>query len=80
MREVNSLAKELKGVVGWHQARAVLLAQFILALIQVRTTNLTRVAHVFCGSAQVDSNYKRLQRFLRHFHVDYDQSARQLAR
>ena len=55
MREVNSLAKELKGVFGWHQARVVLLAQFMMALVKVRSSNLAFVAQVFSGSAQSDS-------------------------
>ena len=79
MREVNSLAKELKGVFGWHQARVVLLAQFMMALVKVRSSNLAFVAQVFSGSAQSDSNYKRLQRFLRGFTLDYAQCAKVLA-
>lgn len=72
MREVNSLAKELKGVFHWHQARVTLLAQFMLALVNVRSTNLTLIAQFFYGTAQPSSNYKRLQRFLRHVDIDYD--------
>ncbi|WP_420882940.1 IS4 family transposase [Zooshikella ganghwensis] len=80
MKEINSLAKELKGVFGWHQARVTLLAQFILALVKVRSVNLTRIAHVFYGTTLPASNYKRLQRFLRDFTLDYDQCARVMAR
>lgn len=72
MREVNSLAKELKASLGWHQARVTLLAQFIFALIKVRTVNLVQVAQAFSGDTSADSNYKRLQRFLRHFEIDFD--------
>ena len=78
MRDVNSLAKELKGVFGWHQARVVLLAQFMMALVKVRSSNLTKVAQVFSGKAETASNYKRLQRFLRGFHLDYNQCAKAL--
>ena len=79
MRDVNSLAKELKGVFGWHQARVVLLAQFMMALVKVRSSNLTRLAQVFSGQAETASNYKRLQRFLRGFNLDYNQCAQVLA-
>ena len=79
MRDVNSLAKELKGVLGWHQARVVLLAQFMIALVKVRSSNLTLIAQVFAGGAQPSSSYKRLQRFLRGFHLDYEQCAKVLA-
>ena len=57
MRDVNSLAQELKGVFGWHQARVVLLAQFMMALVKVRSSNLARVAQVFSGKAETASNY-----------------------
>lgn len=80
MKEVHSLAKELKGVFGWHQARVALLAQFIIALVKVRSTNLTQLAQVFIGVAQPTSHYKRLQRFLREFKLDYDKCARVLAK
>ena len=79
MRDVNSLAKELKGVFGWHQARVVLLAKFMMALVKVRSSNLTKVAQVFSGKAETASNYKRLQRFLRGFNLDYTQCANVLA-
>ena len=79
MRDVNSLAKELKGVFGWHQARVVLLAQFMMALVKVRSSNLAKVAQVFSGKAETASNYKRLQRFLRGFNLDYNQCAKVLA-
>ena len=75
MIEVNSLSQELKPFLGWHQARISLLAQFILALIKVRTTNLTQLAQAFSGNALSDSNYKRLQRFLRWFDIDFDKMA-----
>ena len=79
MRDVNSLAKEFKGVFGWHQARVVLLAQFMMALVKVRSSNLTRIAQVFSGQAETASNYKRLQRFLSGFNLDYNQCAQVLA-
>ena len=79
MRDVNSLAKELKGVFGWHQARVVLLAHFMIALVKVRSSNLTLIAQVFVGGAQPSSSYKRLQRFLRGFHLYYEQCAEVLA-
>jgi len=80
MKEINSLTKELKPLLGWHQARIILLAQFILALIKARSTNLTQVALVFSGDALATSNYKRLQRFLRSFELDFDQLAQVISK
>jgi len=80
MNEVNSLAIELKSTFGWNQARMVLLAQFMLSLIKVRSSNLTRIAQSFVGQATTDSNYKRLQRFFRHYELDYDVCASVIAK
>ena len=80
MMEINLLGREFKGLLGWHQARMTLLAQFVLALIKVRTVNLTQVAQAFVGSAKTDSNYKRLQRFLRAIAPDRDLFAKTLTR
>ena len=40
-----------------------LLCRLILALIQTRCVNLQKVAAALYGPAQVDSHYRRLQRF-----------------
>lgn len=70
------LRQELKVHLPWHQARLRLVAQFLVALIQVRSVNLTEVACAFTGRAQSASAYKRLQRFLRHSRLDFAQWAR----
>lgn len=46
-----------------------------LALYAVQTVNLSILANAFSGSAQVESNYKRLQRFLRQFELPYAELA-----
>jgi len=48
-------------------------------LIKVRTVNLSQLAVVFSGSAKISSNYKRLQRFLRHFDWELDWGATVIA-
>ena len=45
-------------------------AHFLLALFKVRSVNLAELATGFGGQAQVDSHYKRLQRFFRSFEID----------
>jgi hypothetical protein len=75
---------ELKAVLAehlpWHGARISFLAQFLLALLKVRSVNLAELATGFGGKAKVDSHYKRLQRFFRSFDLDYDGLARLLVR
>lgn len=76
--------QELKAALAehlpWHGARIAFLAQFLLALLKVRSVNLAELATGFGGKAKVDSHYKRLQRFFRGFDLDYDDLARLLVR
>ena len=75
---------ELKTVLSehlpWHGARISFLAQFLLALLKVRSVNLAELATGFGGKAKVDSHYKRLQRFFRSFEIDQGGLARLLVR
>ncbi len=75
----HSLAEELSPL-GWPPARLDLAAHFILAVIKLGTVNLMRLANVFNTAVQVDSNYKRLQRFFHFFEVDEAALARWLVR
>ncbi len=47
------------------------LALFLIALFRVKTVNLSELSTGFMGQAKTDSHYKRLQRFLREFDLDY---------
>jgi hypothetical protein len=42
---------------------------FLIALLRTRTVNLSELATAFCGKAQTESHYKRLQRFFRQYDV-----------
>ncbi len=53
--------------LSWNRARIKFLARFLVALFQVQTVNLVKIASVFAGDAKVASNYKKLQRFVRFF-------------
>ena len=80
----NDPVHELKAVLAehlpWHGARIGFLAQFLLALFKVRSVNLAKLSTGFGGKAQVDSHYKRLQRFFRSFEMDPAHWARRLVR
>lgn len=82
MTELDSV-KALRGVLSthlnWHGARLEFLARFILALLQVRSVNLARLAPVFSSRAKISSNYIRLQRFFRTFTIDQADIARTIA-
>ena len=47
----------------WHLSRIKCLSYLIMGLFQVKTVNLTEIATTFPGRAEIDSNYRRLQRF-----------------
>lgn len=76
MTQITLLRNALQPYLGWHGARLAFLAAFLIALFRVKTVNLAEVSTAFAGSAQSDSHYKRLQRFFRHFEVDYSTIAK----
>ena len=75
---VKALRAALGEYLPWHGARLNFLAQFLLALFQVRSVNLAEIATAFTSKAQTASHYKRLQRFFRSFEIDFDTLARLL--
>jgi hypothetical protein len=80
MDPINSLHRELNRHLPWHQARLRLIAHAVVALIQVRSANLTDIALAFNTPVQGASVYKRLQRFLRHSQLEFDPWARLITR
>lgn len=65
--DIYSLEQILHKNLSWNRARIKFLARFLIALFQVQTVNLSKIACVFAGTAKIASNYKKLQRFLRFF-------------
>jgi hypothetical protein len=71
MDNVNLLRNTLKPHLKWHGARLSFLALFLIALFRVKTVNLVDLSIGFKSKTKKESNYKRLQRFLREFDLDY---------
>jgi len=71
MADLRPLERKLAENIDWHKARINFLAKFLVALIQVRNVNLSEIASVFAGRAKEESQYKRIQRFLRFFDISY---------
>ncbi len=71
MADTSLLEQTLRETVALNRARGNFLAKFLIALLQVKTVNLSEIANVFAGRAKSDSHYKRIQRFLRFFEVPY---------
>jgi hypothetical protein len=80
MADIRLLERTLQENVAWNKARINFLARFIIALIEVRSVNLSEIANVFLGRAIRDSHYKRVQGFLRFFEMPYAQVARFVVR
>ena len=75
MTTIRSLEQTLFDNLPWNKARIKFVTRFLLALYAVQTVNLSILATAFSGHAQEESNYKRLQRFLREFELPYAQLA-----
>lgn len=65
MHQLTMLRQALQPNLPWQGARLTLIAEFLIALLRVKTVNLSELATGFSGRAKPASNYKRLQRFLR---------------
>lgn len=72
MKEVSELQCILGKILLWNKARLDCFTRMLLALFVARTVNLSEIAVVMASNAEVASRYKRLQRFFRHFRVDYN--------
>ncbi len=75
MNQVTLLRDALRPHLAWHGARLSFLAAFLIALLRVKTVNFSELATSFSGKAQTESHYKRLQRFFRHYEMDYAEIA-----
>jgi hypothetical protein len=78
MDKIDRLKKSLRQYFNWNKARLDCFARLILSLFAMRTVNLKEIALGFASQSQVDSRYRRLQRFFAHFKLDYSQLARWL--
>jgi len=59
MADIRLLERTLARNVAWNKARINFVAKVLIALIQVKSVNLSEVASVFAGSAESASHYKR---------------------
>jgi Transposase DDE domain len=71
MSNIRPLEQALATNLSLNKARIKFLACFLIAILQVKTVNLTEIATAFSGTAKEQSNYKRLQRFFRLFELPY---------
>lgn len=60
MSQYSELKQALQSHLAWHGARINCLTLFLLALLKVKTVNLSELSLGFGGLAQSESSYKRL--------------------
>ncbi len=79
MSNTIALATTFKEFFNWNRARINCIIPLLLAMIQLGTVNLAKIAQAFPGTAKVDSHYKRLQRLFREFSLELDLIAQFIA-
>jgi hypothetical protein len=72
MEITSELSKSLKQHLSWNKCRVECFAKMIVALLAVKTVNLTEWASVFSTKTKTDSAYMRIKRFFRYFDLDGD--------
>lgn len=75
MPDVNALMAILQEHLSWHRARLFTLCALIVAVLRLRTVNLSVLSRVLNPKRKADTNYRRLQRFLALFQFDFDDLA-----
>ncbi len=72
MELADELRTSLKEHLGWSKPRVTCFVYLLLALLRVQHMNLRRLAVAMEGVSQITSRHRRLQRFFREVHFDYD--------
>ena len=75
MDHTTMLTDVLKLQFGWNLARIQCLSCLIVALFKVKTVNFAELATAFSGPAQVESHYRRIQRFFKEVNLQPDRVA-----
>jgi hypothetical protein len=71
MRYVASITNVLSDHLGWHRARLKFMARFTSALLRLTTTDLWKIALALKAGVRKKWNYRRIQRFLAEYEVDF---------
>ena len=71
MPYVRSLTDVLSGYLDWHLSRLKLMARFTSSVLTLTTTDLSKVALALKARPKQESNYRRIQRFLSGYEVDF---------
>jgi len=72
MNQINELSSLLSQHLNWNKARIFCFSGILIGLMKVRSINLTKIALAFPSSATPDSRYRRIQRFIHQYPIDFN--------
>jgi hypothetical protein len=75
MKDISGLVQSLNVNLNWNKARSSCFIKILMGLIRVATVNLKQIALAFDSPADVNSRYRRIQRFFALFEMDFRQIA-----
>ena len=76
MQQINELSGILNEHFNWNKARMDCFVGMMIALLKIRTINLAEIATAFPSKANPESRYRRIQRFISSYHIDFHVVAR----
>lgn len=71
MLYASSLTDVLSGYLDWHLARLKFAARFTTSLLTLTSSDLWKIAGALKAGVKRESNYRRIQRFLSDYDVDF---------
>jgi len=72
MQQIDQLSKALNPAFNWNKARIDCFVGLLIALLKLRSINLTELATAFPSAARKESRYRRIQRFICEHFLDFD--------
>jgi hypothetical protein len=73
--QINELATILNQHFAWNKARMDCFVGMLIGLLKTRNINLVELATGFASEASPGSRYRRIQRFIHGYWLDYDKVA-----
>jgi hypothetical protein len=72
MQQINELSVILNQHFKWNKAKIECFCGMQIGLIKARSINLTRIANAFPSKASPQARYRRMQRFVHDYPVNFD--------
>lgn len=72
MQQINELSMILNQCFKWNKARIDCFCGMQIGLIKTRSINLTRLANAFPSKASPEARYRRMQRFVHDYSINFD--------